>query len=498
MRNAVVRAWLVYLFTLLTVAALNIDGVGSWYANRGEGREAVRAGLSTLKDFHSRSGIGPWLTALECAAGPAFEGSYKDKSKCRDLSREGMALARMKTAERETGTPTAMRPHPDMMETAFSSNGLAPLHEDASAASPREVMNEPDGAAASQQAMDPMPLNLNRPPETEPLRGTAHEPVHANVWERTVPQTEDDPGITSALLTGPAAVVEVQFPAPPLEGEPVDAGRARPFSDEGVFEPLRDEGPAGTGQVPGMELASLHATVAAAPDGQPAPNQGLCDESLGKIDFRSVLLVGDSLAHGLALSLGRDLKDRRGAVFSFVAKVSSGLNNPSVFNWEKTMRLLIEQGAPDLVLVMMGVNDANNHIRDGNRLCPVGTPEWGEAYESKVENFLRIAAELNVRVCWIGVPVVREEGLQNRVLLANMAARNACSRVSHCRFIDTFDALCDANRRYTNYIKEPDGSAVRIRAKDGIHFSMEGSNLLSKYILQKLETGGEAAASARN
>jgi hypothetical protein len=202
--------------------------------------------------------------------------------------------------------------------------------------------------------------------------------------------------------------------------------------------------------------------------------------------FQSVLLIGDSLAHGLALSLGRDLKDREGAAFSFVAKVSSGLNNPNLFNWEKTMRMLIEHGAPDLVLIMMGVNDANNHIREGNRLCVVGTPEWGQAYENRVESFLRIASETHIRICWIGVPVVREEELQSRVFLANMAARNACGRVENCRFIDTFGVLCDENRKYTNYLKETDGSNIRIRAKDGIHFSMEGGNLLSRHILQEL------------
>jgi hypothetical protein len=70
--------------------------------------------------------------------------------------------------------------------------------------------------------------------------------------------------------------------------------------------------------------------------------------------------------------------------------------------------------------------------------------------------------------------------------------------VGNCRFIDTFEALCDENRKYTNYLREPDGSSIRIRAKDGIHFSMEGSNLLSKYILQKLETSGPTQPSAQN
>ena len=93
MKTEVVRTWLVYLFTLLAVAALNIDSVGSWYLNKGEGREDIRIGLARLTAVHSETGVGPWLTSLECAAQSLFEGAYKDKSKCRDRDSKLASLA---------------------------------------------------------------------------------------------------------------------------------------------------------------------------------------------------------------------------------------------------------------------------------------------------------------------------------------------------------------------------------------------------------------------
>ncbi|MHC1741792.1 MAG: DUF459 domain-containing protein [Syntrophobacteraceae bacterium] len=431
MMTAVVRTWLVYLFTLLAVAALNIDSVGSWYLNQGEGRENIRLGLAKLAAVHSETGVGPWLTSLECTAGSLFDGAYKDKSKCRAGTTGTTSLASWKSREKAPVvlTGSAQSPSEDSIDhlPPFADRDLA------------IVMHEPDGATRDHLIMEAL------------VMGTSTQ-AHEHASARIVPVTGSE------------------------YGEQVS--RAGMEASE-------------------RSLGELQANRADSPSVETISGKSMCDEAFGRTDFQSVLLVGDSLAHGLALSLGRDLKDRRGAVFSFVAKVASGLNNPNVFNWERTVRMLIEHGAPDLLLVMMGVNDANNHIREGGKLCAVGTPEWGQAYESKVENFLRIASENNVHVCWIGVPVVREEGLQNRVLLANMAARNACNRVENCRFIDTFEALCDENKKYTNYLKEPNGSSIRIRAKDGIHFSMEGSNLLSNYILQKLENGG-AASSAQN
>jgi hypothetical protein len=157
-----------------------------------------------------------------------------------------------------------------------------------------------------------------------------------------------------------------------------------------------------------------------------------------------------------------------------------------VLNWEKTMRMIVRKGCPDIVLVMMGINDANNHIRDGSRLCVVGTPEWCDAYQKKVAEFLAILPLKNTRVYWIGIPVVREDWLMERVLLANKAVKQACEKLPGCYFIDTLDALTDENRHYTNYLTEPDGGKVRVRAKDGIHFSSAGCDLLSEYVLLKM------------
>lgn len=475
MRYTVVRTWLVCFFTLLSLACLNAEGVYSWYIDKGEGREEILRGLTELKRIHSEIGIGSFLTWLDCAAGPVFEGSYKDQSKCRDVAERPFGLA----WNRPHGVPATSSPSPAEGRAMKPSPPEVPMSRPV--LMPDRIVRETAGLPQSQ-------------PETGP----------------SDPARDDDP--VERTLEGPGTGVE-----PHVGTESPNHADAHTLLKDDDFK--EDEpGPPETGLAPSQEdrlapVAEYAVTGAGAPDPGDPPSPAIhvaqtaargggdpieaiptiasaedsCDRGPERSGFQSVLLVGDSLAHGLALSLGRDLKDRRGAAFSFVAKVSSGLNNPNLFNWEKSMRMLIENGAPDLVLIMMGVNDANNHIREGNRLCAVGTPEWEQAYESRVESFLRIASETKVPVCWIGVPVVREEGLQNRVVLANMAAKNACSRVDNCRFIDTFEVLCDENKKYTNYFREVDGSSVRIRAKDGIHFSMEGGNLLSRHILQKLD-----------
>lgn len=419
MKNAAVKAWFVYFFTLLALGLMDIDSVCSWYSSKGEGCEEIQKALSELRRVHWEMGIGPWLNRLECAAGFAFEGSYKDKSKC------------------ESGTE--QREAPSRGQIAGSASF--------SIGQQRHNLQSDTPLVAHHSGQKPEPRDLN---------------------EHSLPATEY-PDETADLETE------------------IEDRRGTLVAQTASHEP--------PGQV---ALAPLLDGTARGPTPDYPGDRSLQGKSFQNAGDRSVLLVGDSLAHGLALSLGRDLKERDGTAFSFFAKVASGLNNPNVLNWEKTIALLMEKGHPDLVLIMMGVNDANNHIREGKRLCLVGTSEWGQAYEHKVESLLRIVSEHHVRVCWIGVPVVREDGLQNRVALANNAAASACRRVGNCRFVDTYEVLCDSHRHYTNYLQEGNGASVRIRAKDGVHFTAQGGDRLSKYLLGKLDEEEERFHSARN
>jgi uncharacterized protein len=436
MDPVVVRAWLVYALTLLSVGLLNIDGVLSWYGSKSEGRDVILGGLSAVKRVHLEAGIAAWLDRVECAATVAFEGSYKDKSKCRDRM-ERLA--------------------------SVSTDGI----------------NADDSIRQRHQGDEVRPDAVIWPGTTATvLAQEAHRQPSEPEGIGEVPA--GDPGVTvDSRPGGDQPAVAAGFPPGITD---------RPFAgSEASEEPAA-----------GMQLASVRDAGEPGTAAGSTPARSAVRETWEKVAFHSVLLVGDSLAHGLAMTLGRELKDREGTAFSYLAKVSSGLNNPNVLNWEKTVRMLMEKGPPDLILIMMGVNDANNHIRDGSRLCPVGTPEWAQAYENRVASFLRIVSESQARVYWIGVPVVREQWLQNRVMLANMAARNACGKLANCQYIDTSETLCDENKRYTNYLKESSGSSVRIRAKDGIHFSTAGSDLLSRYILLKLEGRDQGASGVAN
>jgi hypothetical protein len=495
MNPVVARTWLVYFFTLLSVGMLNIDGVLSWYGNSGEGREGISLGLAELKRVQQETGIGAWLDRVECAAGFAFEGTYKDKSKCQvhavvwpSVSSEVMAAD---GSDWEHNPERGLRPDTGSQ----SGKGLHGRTDSAFRVQP-EMKHEPRAASGDQQILESRSQSAARHsngngPET---------PGHAR--NDLASAHESWPGFQppAASSGGWAGTSEDSGAAPPPDSERLgsELALARSHRPSDPVGPPSARGAVEESARMAIQLASVREERETSPAGCLTSDHAPGGEEVGKTKFHSVLLVGDSLAHGLAMAMERDLKAREGVTFSYLAKVSSGLTSPNVLNWEKTARMLIEKETPDLVLIMMGVNDANNHIRDGKQLHQVGTAEWAEAYEGKIESFLRVVSAGRARVCWIGVPVVREEWLQNRVLMANLAARKACGKVANCYFIDTVEALCDEHQKYTNYLREPNGSNVRIRAKDGIHFSMAGSSLLSRHVLSKLQDRDNGSSGVRN
>jgi uncharacterized protein len=208
------------------------------------------------------------------------------------------------------------------------------------------------------------------------------------------------------------------------------------------------------------------------------------EEPPSKLPLRSVLVLGDSLALGLAASFERTLKEYNEQIdFARVGKVSSGLAIPHLFDWEKKVQVLIDNHKPDIIVVLMGINDANNNIYIDNRKAVLGTAAWPDAYQKRVERFLDTITSNNVPAYWVSLPVVRDKAMTDRIRIANTAAKNACTSFDLCHFVDIAAILTDEDGNYTNFKKDERGYSIRIRAQDGIHFSTDGGNLLSRYIL---------------
>ena len=193
---------------------------------------------------------------------------------------------------------------------------------------------------------------------------------------------------------------------------------------------------------------------------------------------RKILIVGDSFAVGLGLTLEQSLAPRSQVELASRGKVSSGLNSPRFYDWEKSLAEFLDAEKPHALVIMLGGNDAKN----GG-----GTPTWSQDFQAKAARFLSIAERHGVTVYWVGLPPMREKAFSQRAWVANEAMRSACLGAKSCRFIDSWDLFSDASGRFLAQ-KNLGGKAVSLRGKDGVHFSMAGCRLLTDRIATGMAT----------
>jgi hypothetical protein len=199
-----------------------------------------------------------------------------------------------------------------------------------------------------------------------------------------------------------------------------------------------------------------------------------------------ILVVGDSLAIGLSLSLRRAVNEYQDVTLIEEGKVSSGLANPKYFNWEKALQTFVEKYSPTMVVVMMGANDAK-YINLNEKPRDPGSPNktWGEVFAMRLAAFLDIPAKRDLPVFWIGLPVMGDPVYARQAQAMNDIVRAECSKFPNCRFLDTWNLLCDPEDIYAAFLKNDKGVKVKVRANDKVHFTVAGGDILAQSFFEQ-------------
>jgi uncharacterized protein len=203
----------------------------------------------------------------------------------------------------------------------------------------------------------------------------------------------------------------------------------------------------------------------------------------------SVLVVGDSLAVGVGMTLDSAFEGRSKVVTRKMGRISSGLDSPTSYDWNRVLKEMLDREKFDLVVVVLGANDAHNGP---------GNPAWGRLYGSKFSEFLRIPAERHVRTLVVGLPPMQKPDFSRRVQVVNEAIRNASQQFPQtCVYIDAFRRFSDEGGNFTDHIKVK-GEWKKVRAGDGVHFTGTGYLLFSKMVADEALRLSGASLSDRN
>lgn len=216
-------------------------------------------------------------------------------------------------------------------------------------------------------------------------------------------------------------------------------------------------------------------------------------ETVQKLEnARTVLVVGDFLAGGLADGLEQAFSASPGVRIEERASGSSGFVRSDFYNWAVEVGPIIDEEKPSVVVVMLGSNDRQSmYIVDRNE--PVLSEAWLKEYEKRVIGLANAIRKKQVPLVWVGMPSFKSRKTTTNMLAFNDVYRSVTER-SRGRFVDIWDGFVNEEGNFSRSGPDINGQTVRLRSKDGINMTVAGRRKMAFYAEKSLRKLLGAAA----
>ena len=195
-----------------------------------------------------------------------------------------------------------------------------------------------------------------------------------------------------------------------------------------------------------------------------------------------VAVIGDSLGQTLAQGLTDSFVDRPEIAILREAKVDTGLVRDDFYDWTKATQDLLASGKRiDFAVMMIGSNDRQTlHDGKGGAFEPL-SPEWKEAYASRIEAIAGMFRDKKIPLVWVGLPVLKSERLSADATAFNDLYREHAGKMG-ATYIDVWEAFANDAGEYSATGPDMNGQIVKLRTSDGVHFTAAGALKLAHFV----------------
>jgi hypothetical protein len=184
----------------------------------------------------------------------------------------------------------------------------------------------------------------------------------------------------------------------------------------------------------------------------------------------------------MSWGLSRILTDSGLVVPSIHTKISSGLTRPDFYDWPRAMQGLVQQEKPDVVVLMLGANDAQGMLVDGQAVecC---TKAWQSAYRNRVERVMtEVTSSGKHRLVWVGLPIMGQARLYAAAGVMNAIYEAEAAEHPGVTYVDAWSLFQDKKGEFAAYLPNKEGEQELVRTPDGVHFTLDGSTRLGQAI----------------
>lgn len=212
---------------------------------------------------------------------------------------------------------------------------------------------------------------------------------------------------------------------------------------------------------------------------------------------KSVLVVGDFMAGAVAEGLVEAFQESGNVKIVEKWNGSSGFVRSDYYDWPASLPVIIAEIKPSAVIVMLGTNDRQQILVDGERVTQ-GTPAWSAEYERRVRAMAEAIKAGGAPAIWVGQPALRSSQMTASMLAFNDIYRRNIEAVGGS-FVDIWDGFVDEYGAFQPTGPDMNGLPARLRGSDGISFSKAGKRKAAFYVEKPLrlllnESGSPAIA----
>ena len=195
-----------------------------------------------------------------------------------------------------------------------------------------------------------------------------------------------------------------------------------------------------------------------------------------------VAVIGDSLGQTLVQGLTDSFVDRPEIAILREAKVDTGLVRDDFYDWTKATQDLLASGKRiDFAVMMIGSNDRQTlHDGKGGAFEPL-SPQWKEAYASRIEAIAGMFRDKKIPLVWVGLPVLKSERLSADATAFNDLYREHAGKAG-ATYIDVWEAFANDAGEYSATGPDMNGQIVKLRTSDGVHFTAAGALKLAHFV----------------
>lgn len=194
---------------------------------------------------------------------------------------------------------------------------------------------------------------------------------------------------------------------------------------------------------------------------------------------RTILSVGDSLGEDLGLGLADVLSADPNVRIVEDAVGATGLADVAYYDWRSHLARDLARSRPQVVVVMLGGNDAVRFDQDG-RYVVFASPLWRRLYGARVRTLMLEARRAGAAVEWVGMPVMAPGSVlsDDAMRTLNDAYRRAAAGVPGAAYPSTWRLLQALGGGFTADLTTRSGGVQVVRDPDGVHIAPPAGDAL--------------------